>query len=224
MENSVDKKRYFPDFTKRWTSKIALAIVVAIASPSAAHAASILATSPSGLLWYQNAEGVLGYKLDVLDDDFLVTRLGFYDRFGDGLTFSHDIGLWAETGGAPLASATLAAGSGAPLEAGFRWVDLTTPVLLSSNTSYFLAATFVMNDLLDSSLGNAVIDPAFSVVNAAHYADGPGLLFPASHSPGVQGFFGPNLSGNAVPDPASSVFLLGAAGLGLVAIRRRLEK
>jgi hypothetical protein len=222
VESSVNTTRHSSGLTERWISKIALAIVLAVASPLAAAADTILATSPSGLPWIQEAEGVLGYKFDVLDEDFLVTRLGFFDSFGNGLARSHDIGLWSESGGAPLASATIPAGTGATLEAEFRWVDLTTPLLLSANTSYFLAATFAMNDFVDIARGDAVIDPLFSVVNAGYYADGSGLIFPANHFPGVQGFFGPNLAGNAVPDRNSSILLMGLSVLFL-ALWARLQ-
>jgi Domain of unknown function (DUF4082) len=218
----VEKTRYATGLTKLWMAKLALATVLALASPLAAAAGTILATSPSGQPWVQNAEGVLGYKFDVLDEAFLVTSLGFYDTFGNGLARSHDIGLWAESGGAPLASATVPAGTGGTLEAEFRWVDLTTPLLLSANTSYFLAATYVMNDFVDIARGDAVINPLFSVVNAGYYADGSGLLFPANHFAGVQGFFGPNLSGTTVPDRASSAWLM-AIGVLALALRAHLQ-
>ena len=214
--------RYWSGLTERWISKIALAIVIAAASPLAANADTILATSPSGLLWTTvGSDSTMGYKFDVLDQDFLVTSLGYFDRFGDGLARPHDIGIWAETGGAPLASASLLAGTGATLEAQFRWVDLVTPLLLSANTSYYLGATILINESVDMMADTAVINPLFSVVNSGYYFDAPGLNFPSNHFPGPQGFFGPNLAGNAVPDSGSALTLLGLGMVGLGGLGRR---
>ena len=207
----------------RWISRIAFACVVAVAAPLTASADPILATTPSGLLWA--FDGTMGFKFDVLGDNFLVTRLGFYDTSGDGLESSHDIGIWAESGGAPLATATLSAGTGATLEAEFRWVDLVLPLLLNANTSYVIGATFVDFDFSDGARDTALIDPMFSVVDAAYYAGGAGLNFPNIQYPNLQGFFGPNLSGIAsVPDGGSALALLGLGMIGLSTLRRKLRK
>jgi len=74
----------------------------------------------------------------------LVTHLGYYDSGNDGLQSSHRVGVYSATpagsgAGALLAEVTVPAGTNAFLENGYRWVALTAPLTLETNTSYVLA-------------------------------------------------------------------------------------
>ena len=57
-----------------------------------------------------------------------ITQLGVFDYGGDGLANSHTVGIWAPDG-TLLASATVLAGTAAPLVNGYRYTSIT-PLLI----------------------------------------------------------------------------------------------
>ena len=162
---------------RNWITRSVLTIALLAGASGSANADSILATNAAGEIYYSLIDATVGYRFGVLDQDVQVTRLGFFDYLDDGLTYSHEIGIWATTGGAPLATATIAAGTGAALEAGFRWMNLLAPLNLTAGTDYVLGATVVGgDDIFDIFPSEADIDLGFSVSTpSALVTFGPGL-------------------------------------------------
>jgi hypothetical protein len=69
-----------------------------------------------------------------------VDWLGYYDAGGDGLVNSHNVTLWDNSSQTVIASATVPAGTSAPLIDGYRWVQLSTAVQLNYGSYYVIAA------------------------------------------------------------------------------------
>jgi len=69
-----------------------------------------------------------------------VNWLGYYDENGDGLANSHLVTLWDNSTQTILASATVPAGTAAPLVNGYRWVQLPSTVTLNYGSYYVIGA------------------------------------------------------------------------------------
>jgi len=69
-----------------------------------------------------------------------VNWLGYYDHGGDGLASSHLVTLWDNNTQTIIASATVPAGTAAPLVNGFRWVQLASTVTLNYGSYYVIGA------------------------------------------------------------------------------------
>jgi hypothetical protein len=84
-------------------------------------------------------------------DDIFITQLGVFDNGGDGLVNPHQIGLWqaGNVSGTLLASATVPAGTAAPLEVGYRWVPITPVRIPYAVSSYVVAAQYSAGDADD---------------------------------------------------------------------------
>jgi hypothetical protein len=188
------------------------------------HADTMLATSPVDVNWYNGSvDGTLGYTFSVGGSGFDVTGLGFYDKGGDGLLNSHVVGIWT-TAGSLITSATVSSGTGSILDSGFRWVDLSSAVTLSANTSYVIGATFTGNDTNDLAGSGATISAPFTVAaNSSLYLDGAGLNFP-TETYAKQGFFGGNLRGDVAAVPEADTYAMMLAGLGLVGFMTQRRK
>ncbi|NOY29950.1 MAG: DUF4082 domain-containing protein [Planctomycetes bacterium] len=156
-----------------------------------------------------------------------VAALGFIDTDGS-LAIDHEVGLWSDAG-VLLASVDVPAGTSAPLVEGFRWVNLTTPIVLAAGT-YRIGAEVVEDsgdrwynatqgtitqnpDLI--ILANGVNQPVTSALGAT------GLTFPNFTYSGQNTLFvAANLSTVAIPEP-SSVVLMGLGLLGMIGFGRR---
>jgi len=69
-----------------------------------------------------------------------VNWLGYYDQNGDGLANSHVVTLWEHSTQTIMASATVPAGTAAPLVDGYRWVPLSSTVTLNYGSYYVIGA------------------------------------------------------------------------------------
>jgi hypothetical protein len=69
-----------------------------------------------------------------------VNWLGYYDENGDGLANSHLVTLWDNSTQTILASATVPAGTAAPLIDGYRWVQLPSTLTLNYGSYYVIGA------------------------------------------------------------------------------------
>ena len=161
----------------------------------------------------------LGYAF-TLSSPVLVTQLGLWDRFDDGLNTSHDVTIWTSTG-TQEAQVTIPSGTGATLTNGFRYVSI--PSVLLPAGSYVIGGFYSADS--DSFIDSASITPASGVTyDGSRSSDG--FVFPTGDIFGMQNsYFGPNFQfGPAgVPDTGSTLSLLGFASLGLVALRRKLR-
>jgi hypothetical protein len=154
-----------------------------------------------------------------LSSPVLLTDLGIFDsNNGAGLANSHEVTIWTSTG-VVEAQANVPAGTTAPITDGFRYVSLTTPILLAAG-NYTIGALY-------SAAGDAALYHAsvISTASGVTYVDSRstfGDVFPATDAFGnIKGYFGPNFqftsptTTNGVPD-AGSAFALMLLGLTFV--------
>lgn len=91
-------------------------------------------------------------------EQMIITSIGVFDEDGNGLFNTHQVGLWTTPGGdgALLASATVPAGSGAPLVEGFRFTSLSPAVPLPLGRGFIIGAYYSAADGDDLVRPNAV--------------------------------------------------------------------
>jgi hypothetical protein len=155
--------------------------------------------------------GTIGYDL-TLTQSRAVEQLGFWDHLGDGLLSAHTVSVFDGSGGL-LASGVVPAGSGTPLQEGFRWVSI--PTLVLSPGRYVIGATMEG----DPATFDEVVTEASSIATVLGVSFGPdgamrslpvaaGAPIPVSLVPsqvdGGWGYWGPAM---AAPAPLP---LLGA--------------
>jgi len=83
-----------------------------------------------------------------------VNWLGYYDANGDGLANSHIVTLWDNSTQTILASATVPAGTAAPLVNGYRWAPLSSTLTLNYGTYYVIGAQTDGVDLWGDLIAN----------------------------------------------------------------------
>ncbi len=154
-----------------------------------------------------------------------LTGLGFHDYALDGLNFAHDVALYSMTG-TVLATATVAAGTAAPLIGEYRYAMLGSAFTLQAGTQYVLAAHTDSTDGYRYATvppATLAVDPQISIgANAGVYNYGPSLAFPQSQV-GYDLYATPNmLLAGAVPEPGTWALLFaGLAAVAGLARRRR---
>lgn len=89
--------------------------------------------------------GTVGSQWEVGSYALTVTALGFEDRDRDGLNSAHQVSIW-DTNGLPVASVTVSAGTTAVLEGAWRYETLSTPVVLSAKTTYWIGGEVFSQD------------------------------------------------------------------------------
>jgi autotransporter-associated beta strand protein len=118
--------------------------------------------------------GTFGNAFATWQPGAMVSHLGFYDSFGDGLANSHTVTLATSfsSGGSGEADSILAtvevpAGTTATLVNGYRWVALDQPIALPDNTWHIVSADVdgvdLVGDLLSTGSGDVTMaDPYYS--------------------------------------------------------------
>jgi hypothetical protein len=155
-----------------------------------------------------------------------VTHLGLYDRFQDGFTLAHPVGLWNEAG-TLLAQETLGPGSNDVLLDNFRYASIggvtagDDAIVLTPGVTYtvgFFTDLFVQSDGMVVFDGFHTINPVIDYVGFGVSDFTNGLEMPTGPSPGSHRW-GPNLLFTIVPAPAATPLLFIA-----VAVRRRRSR
>ena len=162
--------KHFPMNTKYNTSRslhrvvVRLVITVAVCClPAARGQLLVSGTFSSGSLF----NDTVGYAFTVKDTPLSAYRLGVADVGTNGFDSINLVGLWRE-GGTLLASAIIPTGISAPLESGFRWFDLATPVLLQANTTYRIGAQANLDGRFSGFFpaGGTALSPDVTLVGA----------------------------------------------------------
>jgi hypothetical protein len=151
-----------------------------------------------------------------------VTELGVWDQGGDGLSGSHQVGIFT-TDGTLEGSGTVASGTTDPLTGSFRYVNLSNPFTLDAGT-YFIVALYVSDDGL-SYLDYGSVHSGLTYVGSARNSSATSLVLPTAYSvtQGQYSYFGPNFeftAASATPEPASLLTM----GTGLLAVAGLLRR
>jgi hypothetical protein len=160
-----------------------------------------------------------GYSFTVGSQGLSVSALGIYDPSpGNGLAFSHDVGLWDSSGSPnPIAMVTIPSGTVASLSAsGFWYEGLSSSVPLLAGGTYTLGAKYNVDDTdLAFVLAGITSDPAISLGDALFAPADSALTKPTILMTSFNaGYFGPNAQFSVVPEPTACGLLC----LGLLAL------
>lgn len=209
---------------------LAVVLLVLGSAPTRSHGASAVTfptpTTPSTV----SSRFDVGFDFTV-SIPLMVTALSFYDFNADGLAVSHAVGLFTRDALSlvPLTLAQVTVTTMSPLLDSFRYVTIT-PLTLVPGVTYTMGAFTQTNaqspgDVFFSQVANVSFAPGFVLGEAkTSQIDQDGLVQPTvSASYANQGFFGPSLLVQPIPEPATWAMVCGAVGtlLGLQRVRRR---
>ena len=143
----------------------------------------------------------------------VITAVGIFDDGGDGLANSHEVGIWTYLNGqlldSPAASATVLAGTEAPLTDGYRYAQLS-PVIIPPQSFGVIAGAYGEGDADD------LVHPRFLDFNSPVYIQtgtvgrwgfGSGLPTPAIYGDtpcegcGSEVWYEPNFKFEIIPEP-----------------------
>ncbi|MCP9465721.1 MAG: VPLPA-CTERM sorting domain-containing protein [Nitrospira sp.] len=169
---------------------------------------------------FDGSPWTLGWKFAVHEPVF-AHSLGVYDSGQDGLADSAQVGLWLATGGEPLVTAIIPAGTDAALDGFFRFVSVS-PVVLTPGIEYVLGSSSPGELATSFFGGNGVVDHRVTVIEARYSSEWTGFAFPElTDSTSAGGaLLGANLQITPVPLPAG-LWLFGGGLTGLTAWARR---
>jgi hypothetical protein len=175
------------------------------------------------------SDETLGWEF-VPTSNLMVTELGLFNGLlgsgagnPNGFEQSHVIAIW-DIAGHLLTSASLAAGTSAPLVGNFRFVN-APPALLSAGHHYVVGAYYpapVSDAFTERFLGDSSvqIDSNVSFISLRLAGSPGGITFPTFSHPQYLGEFGPNFMFTVVPEP-TMFSLAGFGAAALVVFRRR---
>lgn len=155
---------------------------------------------------------VFGFDF-IANTDLLVTELGYFDSFKDGLTESHEVGIFDENGVLLTSGVVTNANT---LEGWFRWVEIAE-IVLKAGSKYSVMGV-AGSELYAADIANTdlVIDTNITYLNTV-YNDSGALTSGGSGFRSIS-FFGGNFKATAVPAPSTLVLFLLS---GLIIVRKR---
>ena len=139
----------------------------------------------TGAVKNRNGSFNIGFWFDVGDKPITINALGVYDKDGDGLAASHEVGIW-DSGTVPLRSVTVPVGTAGQLDDVFRYMSVPD-LTLKANTTYWIgAADFTVDPFNDSDGLSAVgyVNGPEVIRTFTTFAEGTSLVKPTVRSNG----------------------------------------
>lgn len=196
-------------------SRLMIAGLLALAS--VAHAAPIVGYTATGGFSSTGGPLTVGFRFQTAQSIF-ISSLGMVDDGSDGLSSSHDVGIWDDVGNL-LASVTVASGTSETLINGFRFAGIPTLQLAAGTYRVGAIFTFGGDTMIDGVSRTAA--PGITLLDAGLILMGFGgtnLTFPTFTSgpeAASANFLFDLTPPTATPLPATLALLaLGLAGLG----------
>jgi hypothetical protein len=179
--------------------------------------------------WGASTGYTFGWQFQA-NQDISVTTLGVYDLggwFNPEWTTGHEVSLWNDSNQQLLANVTVTASDPESQDANgnnIRWVTLSTPVQLSANVTYDIAAYYphagFAMDYFQYQCSSVTTDSQITYLQSVRTdVDGP-FTFPDMFADHDDAFFGPNFQIESVPEP-SALALLGIGFIILVGWQRQ---
>jgi hypothetical protein len=203
-----------------------LSLIALGGSVQAAFMAVSVPTSSSGD-GSPTPQTVNGWRFTA-NEDLTVTHLGMFDYLDDGFAGEYELGLFRFSDMALLTSGSLPAGTVAPLDDHFRFVDVPDTVVapgsdyvvtLFSPHGTVTDPTPTLSDRMFNDTALAfTVHPSISYIESRYEYNSGALVFPTTVTPANDARIGPNLI--FIPEP-HALTLASAALLGLLVAGRR---
>ncbi len=179
-------------------------------------------TAPGGVPGHPGI--TLGWEFSTTEA-LTVDALGIWDQDSDGLSASHEVGLWNVTTGDLLATATLSSASSVvPSSSSMgQWLFTSIDALTLAPGEYVLGATYgAAAPDIACYMTDATCAPGVTFVGDRQII-GPSLTLPTIYAGLGNAIFGPNMHiarTADVPEPGSLALLGGLGVASLISVRR----
>ena len=177
--------------------------------------------NPAGTYYSLPPDQTYGWRFSVGDTPISVTHLGYFDAGLDGLTDSHQVGIW-DSAGTLMTQATVPAGTEGTLVSAYRFT-LAAPATLEANTTYYIGGlspsasdTHIMFDAPQTYASQITYD-------RATYSQLTGFASPNTPFSATHGVFGANLQFTPVPEPHHYAMFTGLGLTGFFLVRRKMR-
>jgi Domain of unknown function (DUF4082)/PEP-CTERM motif len=202
-------------------------LLLAVAFSPKGSAASALSYSSLNNSFLDGNNRMVGWQFSVTQE-ITVSAVGWFDWDQNGLSRSHEVGIWNTTGSTLLTSEVIPSGTSATLDNGFRYMTLSTPVALQTGQTYIIAGydigasgdPHVWDNFLggfNNHVNGFAVDARITLSDAVGSLAGSFSFPTGTIGDARNALMGPNLV--IVPEPSTTVLMIGGGMLAL--LRRR---